>query len=191
MWLEEVSFHVTLCVWTDCTCDLLKMFWDPFCGLWMPMELSWQTTYSQTIVKTMFVRTTAFWHAVPSGIKVLAEKIGREPMHQVLKHQVSSKVAHICRIFMYICPCKDAGFNALHAAARWAEILSTFGWRGFNDRIWNYMNYLHHPTFMNRFLKNKRIQKKPIIYIYIKHYKAILLRSWDVFLVGWVLYEDG
>ena len=33
----------------------------------------------------------------------------------------------ICRIFMYICPCKDAGFNALHAAARWAEILSTFG----------------------------------------------------------------
>ena len=70
------------------------------------------------------------------------------------------------RIFMYICPCKDAGFNALHAAARWAEILSTFGWRGFNDGIWNYMNYLHHPTFMNRFLKNKRIQKKRI-YIFI------------------------
>ena len=113
MWLEEVSFHVTTCVWTDCACDLLKMFWDPFRGLWMPMELSWQATYSHTIVKTMIAE-----HGHPDMLSLQVSKrylqlwvgeknIRREPMHRVLKHQKHQVMSY-----------QDAGFNALHAAAR-------------------------------------------------------------------------
>lgn len=168
MWLEEVSFHVTLCVWTDCACDLLEMFWDPFCGLWMPMELSWQTTYSQTIVKTMFVRTTAFWHAVPSGIKVLAEKIGREPMHQVLKHQVSSKVAH--RFVVYLCIFALARmlvsmlFMQLRAGLRsWAPLADVALMMGYGT-TWSTCTTAP-PNFHEPFLEKQKDTKETYLYI--------------------------